>query len=81
MAEQKITKTVKPELVEKKGPTPNGGTRALGVFVDGNNKPTTKALAKFFIVKEFKNEKPICSSLFKIENSKLKFIKTVTFKK
>lgn len=58
----------KPDIVERKGPTPNGGDRALGVFLDIHGKAAKKVDAKYFIVKEFKGSKGICTITYRVKS-------------
>ena len=58
-----------PDVVEKVCPTPNGGDRAIGAFLDANKKPTSKEEAKFFLVKELKAGKGVCKILYEITDS------------
>ena len=55
-----------PDVVEKICPTPNGGDRAIGAFLDENKRPTQKDGAKYFLVKELKAGKGICKILYEI---------------
>lgn len=63
-----MEKTV-PDVVEKICPTPNGGDRAIGAFLDENKKPAAKDGAKYFLVKELKQGKGICKILYEITDS------------
>ncbi|MDR0850822.1 MAG: hypothetical protein LBN07_05120 [Christensenellaceae bacterium] len=58
-----------PDVVEKICPTPNGGDRAIGAFLDENRQPTSKDNAKYFLVKELKQGKGICKILYEITST------------
>jgi len=63
-----------PEIIDKKTRTPFGGDRLLGVFLDANQKPCDRSVARYFFVKELIGGSGICKALYSYKDGKLAFM-------